>query len=328
MRSQNYLLQKIKTHKISQIREIINNPHYFHYLFKEYNELETEPIPDFVLYAFHNIEEDYTSENYKDYLLLLNKIHPDYKKKLYFNELEGKYYAKDYLDIPTIKSLDEIFKKFDSIKNDFIHNKLDRYIETKSFIDYLKDALKSISYQPIKVDIINLLINNPNNEYLEVDYLFSKKSDLKKSDFDNWKGFKNILNTELKYLVMSITIKVNDYLRNDEYISVFRKKINNIITDGESPSEWKSIFVDKIDYDNFLEMFTLFAEKEFYSKKEIKINKNIKTKLFKKLRTIHYEISNEKLITDNGYFELIRCINSFKDFDDKILYKNLIRGKV
>jgi len=104
---------------------------------------------------------------------------------------------------------------------------------------------------------------------------------------------------------------------------IISETISNIDKQG-----WEYAFFSEYDYNLFAEVLTNFFEDKPYKLPEtpIQLKRTCKTKLAKALGEIHKELSNEdKLSTDNNYFQIIRTLNHFEKVKKGDLYKALTR---
>jgi hypothetical protein len=88
---------------------------------------------------------------------------------------------------------------------------------------------------------------------------------------------------------------------------------------------WEYSFRSEMDYNTFTDLLTNYFEHKEYSlpKTIIRLQKACKTKLAKALREIHKKLSENTLISDVKYFEIIKCLNHFEKETD--LYKVIAR---
>jgi hypothetical protein len=95
--------------------------------------------------------------------------------------------------------------------------------------------------------------------------------------------------------------------------------------EGIDQQGWKYAFRSDSDYETFVNLLTDFFELKEYSlpKTVIQLKRDCKTKLAKALREIHKELSEDKLSSDNKFFEIVETLNHFKNKSD--LYKALTR---
>lgn len=104
---------------------------------------------------------------------------------------------------------------------------------------------------------------------------------------------------------------------------VIVEAFRNMAKDG-----WEYAFSTEQDYNLFTDLLTNFFEYKPYKLPEtpIQLKRMCKTKVAKALGEIHEELSNEnKLSTDNNYFQLIRVLSHFKEETKDDLYKALTR---
>jgi len=130
---------------------------------------------------------------------------------------------------------------------------------------------------------------------------------------------KRMLENKLKNFTEPQSINKHEN-RTKQVITEAFEKIDN--------KGWEYAFVSEKDYILFTDILTNFFECKSYSlpKTTIKLKRTCKTKIAKVLGEIHKELSNEnKLSTDNKYFELIRVLSHFENEVNANLYKALTR---
>lgn len=86
-------------------------------------------------------------------------------------------------------------------------------------------------------------------------------------------------------------------------------------------------FVIESDYENFAKLLTKFFNSEEYYLPEIpfRIVDNSRLVIGHHLRAIHKRLNNAKsLRSDKDFFEIIRCLDRFKNLKEEIIYSNLV----
>lgn len=257
----------------------------------------------------------------------------------------------------TLKLIEKEFLEYNEStpEKKFCQKELERINEMKKVSNYLNDLLKkSQNYKGVSLNEYIDEINPLEETKEQCEIIFT---DLAKDIEENRKTTKDVLKGLDLLISAYSTPNIKHNINNDriiffkDYLEAIKKRIELLYSTKEiqqpkrefdnktkkvifeafnnmDKKGWEYAFKDETNFNLFIDLLTDFFEYKDYvlPEKIIQLKRDCKTKVAKALGEIHKELSNEdKLSTDEKYFEIIKILSPFENEVENDLYKALTR---